>query len=130
MQQHPFSTILDSPLLPYNVFNSSPQCSTIYIYIYMSPARLPAHLPACPPTCPPACPPACPHACPPACPALTAHYSLPELAALKARLQSEGFGAVFMTGSGSTIVAVGSDIPPPFCKEAVKTQVCAPSNCT
>jgi hypothetical protein len=50
--------------------------------------------------------------------------SLPELAALKARLQSEGraqdpaLGAVFMTGSGSTLVGVGSDRAPAFLQEA------------
>jgi len=46
--------------------------------------------------------------------------NLPELAQLKARLQGEGKGlsAVFMTGSGSTIVGVGSDVPPAFLAEA------------
>lgn len=46
--------------------------------------------------------------------------NLPELARLKQRLQLESsgaFSAVFMTGSGSTIVGVGSDSPPPFLKE-------------
>lgn len=38
---------------------------------------------------------------------------LPELASLRAELEAEGcFSAVFMTGSGSTIVGVGSDRPP------------------
>lgn len=45
---------------------------------------------------------------------------LPELAAMKRRLQATGegdgrgrpFDAVFMTGSGSTVVCVGSDSPP------------------
>ncbi len=55
--------------------------------------------------------------------------SLPELAALKARLQGEGrsqspgLGAVFMTGSGSTIVGVGSDVPPAFLADP-SYQVC------
>ncbi len=43
--------------------------------------------------------------------------SLPELLALKQRLQRESGGAfstVFMTGSGSTIVCAGSDDPPAF----------------
>lgn len=43
--------------------------------------------------------------------------SLPELEALKGKLSAEGggrFSAVFMTGSGSTIVCAGSDEPPEF----------------
>jgi 4-diphosphocytidyl-2-C-methyl-D-erythritol kinase len=43
--------------------------------------------------------------------------NLPELAQLKQRLAVEGdgsFSAVFMTGSGSTIVCVGSDMAPRF----------------
>jgi 4-diphosphocytidyl-2-C-methyl-D-erythritol kinase len=44
---------------------------------------------------------------------------LPALAELKARLQAEGgFTSVFMTGSGSTIVGVGSDAAPAFLGEA------------
>jgi 4-diphosphocytidyl-2-C-methyl-D-erythritol kinase len=45
---------------------------------------------------------------------------LPELSALRDRLEAEGPGdgrrwdSVFMTGSGSTLVCVGSDAPPPF----------------
>lgn len=40
---------------------------------------------------------------------------LPALAELKDRLQKEGsFQSVFMTGSGSTIVGVGSDAAPAF----------------
>ena len=42
---------------------------------------------------------------------------LPELKNLKERLAKEGgasFKAVFMSGSGSTICAVGSDVPPSF----------------
>ena len=40
---------------------------------------------------------------------------LPELKELKERLQKEGdFDAVFMTGSGSTIVGIGSDTVPGF----------------
>ena len=40
---------------------------------------------------------------------------LPALAELKARLQETGaFTSVFMTGSGSTIVGVGSDVAPAF----------------
>jgi 4-diphosphocytidyl-2-C-methyl-D-erythritol kinase len=43
---------------------------------------------------------------------------LPELKALKDRLRSEGnFDAVFMTGSGSTIVGIGSDVAPAFLSE-------------
>jgi 4-diphosphocytidyl-2-C-methyl-D-erythritol kinase len=45
---------------------------------------------------------------------------LPALAELKTRLIEEGGGAcssVFMTGSGSTIVCVGSDVAPAFLKE-------------
>ncbi len=52
--------------------------------------------------------------------ALTLHPSpsLPSLAALKARLQAEGsFRAVFMTGSGSTVVGFGSDAAPAFLRE-------------
>jgi 4-diphosphocytidyl-2-C-methyl-D-erythritol kinase len=42
---------------------------------------------------------------------------LPALQELKTRLQEEGdFISVFMTGSGSTIVGVGSDIAPEFLK--------------
>jgi len=42
---------------------------------------------------------------------------LPALAQLKQRLQDEGnFSCVFMTGSGSTIVGVGSDAVPEFLK--------------
>lgn len=44
---------------------------------------------------------------------------LPELLELKERLIKEGnFEAVFMTGSGSTIVCFGSDTVPEFLKEA------------
>lgn len=44
--------------------------------------------------------------------------NLPSLAALKARLQAEGsFRAVFMTGSGSTVVGFGSDAAPAFLRE-------------
>ncbi len=43
---------------------------------------------------------------------------LPELKALKDRLRDEGdFQAVFMTGSGSTIVGIGSDVAPAFLSE-------------
>ena len=43
---------------------------------------------------------------------------LPELKALKDRLRDEGdFDAVFMTGSGSTIVGIGSDVAPAFLSE-------------
>ncbi|KAK9844076.1 hypothetical protein WJX81_003893 [Elliptochloris bilobata] len=43
---------------------------------------------------------------------------MPELAELKERLAGEGlFDAVFMTGSGSTIVCVGADQPPAFLQE-------------
>lgn len=43
---------------------------------------------------------------------------LPELKALKDRLVAEGdFESVFMTGSGSTIVGIGSDRVPPFLVE-------------
>jgi 4-diphosphocytidyl-2-C-methyl-D-erythritol kinase len=43
---------------------------------------------------------------------------LPELKALKDRLEDEGdFDAVFMTGSGSTIVGIGSDVAPAFLSE-------------
>lgn len=43
---------------------------------------------------------------------------LPELKALKDRLRDEGdFDAVFMTGSGSTIVGIGSDVAPAFLRE-------------
>ncbi|MEW5305142.1 MAG: hypothetical protein WDW36_007703 [Sanguina aurantia] len=43
--------------------------------------------------------------------------NLPQLAELKSRLIAEGgaqFSAVFMTGSGSTLVCAGSDSPPAF----------------
>lgn len=44
--------------------------------------------------------------------------NLPELAQLKQRLAGEGtYGAVFMTGSGSTIVCVGSDTAPQWLSE-------------
>jgi len=44
--------------------------------------------------------------------------TLPELKQLKDRLQEEGdFDVVFMTGSGSTLVCVGSDRPPDFLSE-------------
>ena len=44
--------------------------------------------------------------------------NLPELLQLKQRLQSEGsFQSVFMTGSGSTIVCVGSDSAPQWLSE-------------
>eukprot|EP00887_Chlorella_sp_A99_P003001 scaffold9.g3001.t1 len=46
--------------------------------------------------------------------------TLPQLAELKRRLQEAGgaaFSSVFMTGSGSTIVCVGSDAPPAFLAE-------------
>ncbi len=44
---------------------------------------------------------------------------LPALEELKTRLQEEGdFISVFMTGSGSTIVGVGSDTAPEFLKGA------------
>jgi 4-diphosphocytidyl-2-C-methyl-D-erythritol kinase len=44
---------------------------------------------------------------------------LPALEELKTRLQEEGaFISVFMTGSGSTIVGVGSDLAPGFLKGA------------
>lgn len=44
--------------------------------------------------------------------------NLPELLQLKQRLASEGsFDAVFMTGSGSTIVCVGSDTAPQWLSE-------------
>eukprot|EP00877_Chromochloris_zofingiensis_P007139 jgi/Chrzof1/2679/Cz11g24270.t1 len=52
--------------------------------------------------------------------------TLPELAALKQRLIQEGgsaFQSVFMTGSGSTIVCVGSDRPPAFLREPEYSQV-------
>ena len=43
---------------------------------------------------------------------------LPQLAALKERLQAEDrYTSVFMTGSGSTLVAVGSDYRPEWLKE-------------
>jgi len=43
---------------------------------------------------------------------------LPELKALKDRLAAEGdFDAVFMTGSGRTIVGIGSDVAPAFLSE-------------
>jgi len=45
--------------------------------------------------------------------------TLPELKQLKDKLQEEGdFDVVFMTGSGSTLVCVGSDKPPEFLSEA------------
>jgi hypothetical protein len=71
---------------------------------------------------------------PPACSPPCAPCSLPELAALKARLQTEGraqdptLGAVFMTGSGSTVVGVGSDRAPAFLQEPqykVCSRVCS-----
>lgn len=45
---------------------------------------------------------------------------LPALLELKQRLQSEGpgYSSVFMTGSGSTIVCIGSDVAPSFLQEA------------
>jgi len=46
--------------------------------------------------------------------------TLPELLALKERLIQEGgdnYSVVFMTGSGSTIVAIGDDTPPAFLSE-------------
>ena len=44
--------------------------------------------------------------------------NLPELLQLKQRLAAEGsFDAVFMTGSGSTIVCVGSDTAPAWLSE-------------
>jgi len=46
--------------------------------------------------------------------------TLPELLALKDRLAEEGgdaFSVVFMTGSGSTIVAIGDDTAPKFLEE-------------
>ena len=44
--------------------------------------------------------------------------TLPELKQLKDKLQEEGdFDVVFMTGSGSTLVCVGSDKPPEFLSE-------------
>lgn len=44
--------------------------------------------------------------------------NLPELLQLKQRLQAEGsYEAVFMTGSGSTIVCVGSDTAPQWLSE-------------
>lgn len=49
-----------------------------------------------------------------------AFMNLPALGALKERLQRESngrFSAVFMTGSGSTIVCIGSDEPPEFLQE-------------
>lgn len=49
-----------------------------------------------------------------------AFVNLPDLRALKDRLQNESdgrFTAVFMTGSGSTIVCIGSDEPPKFLQE-------------
>ena len=44
--------------------------------------------------------------------------TLPELLELKQKLQATGlYESVFMTGSGSTIVCVGSDSVPAFVKE-------------
>lgn len=60
------------------------------------------------------------HACAPNAmsPPRRSSPSLPSLAALKARLQAEGsFRAVFMTGSGSTVVGFGSDAAPAFLRE-------------
>jgi 4-diphosphocytidyl-2-C-methyl-D-erythritol kinase len=50
---------------------------------------------------------------------------LPALGELKERLRAEGgdaFSAVFMTGSGSTMVGVGSDSAPEFLKADAETQ--------
>ena len=45
--------------------------------------------------------------------------TLPELRLLKERLEAEGdFDVVFMTGSGSTLVCVGSDTVPEFLSES------------
>eukprot|EP00803_Ostreobium_quekettii_P010088 evm.model.scf_310.5 EVM.evm.TU.scf_310.5 scf_310:25857-26912(+) len=55
-----------------------------------------------------------------------AFKTLPELADLKGRLQREGggkFSAVFMTGSGSTIVCAGSDEVPEFLQEEAYSDV-------
>lgn len=50
--------------------------------------------------------------------------NLPELLQLKQRLQSEGsYEAVFMTGSGSTIVCVGSDTAPQWLSEPEYSQL-------
>lgn len=50
---------------------------------------------------------------------------LPELAQLKSRLQNDSdgrFAAVFMTGSGSTIVGVGSDQAPSWLQDEASEQ--------
>jgi GHMP kinases C terminal len=56
---------------------------------------------------------------------------LPELQDLKQRLTAEGsdaFSAVFMTGSGSTIVCFGDDKPPAFlAEEAYRDVFVAPA---
>lgn len=50
--------------------------------------------------------------------------NLPELLQLKQRLQAEGsYEAVFMTGSGSTIVCVGSDTAPQWLSEPEYSQL-------
>jgi 4-diphosphocytidyl-2-C-methyl-D-erythritol kinase len=50
--------------------------------------------------------------------------NLPELAALKDQLAASGsYDAVFMTGSGSTIVCVGSDAPPAWLSEDQYSQL-------
>ena len=79
------------------------------------------------------------HTCPPyphslltqPAPPLPPH-SLPELLELKERLRKDttttaggaAFSAVFMTGSGSTLVCMGGDVPPAFLKEQ-QYKVCA-----
>jgi 4-diphosphocytidyl-2-C-methyl-D-erythritol kinase len=57
-----------------------------------------------------------------------AYDTLPELLQLKQRLQAEGpssgaFDAVWMTGSGSTIVCMGSDAAPGFLSEPAYSSV-------
>lgn len=52
--------------------------------------------------------------------------SMPELGELKQRLMRDsdgGFSAVFMTGSGSTIVCVGSHEAPAFLQEPQYSQL-------
>jgi hypothetical protein len=61
-------------------------------------------------------------------PLMTAHCScsMPELGQLKQRLLADSsgcFSAVFMTGSGSTIVCIGSPEPPAFLQEPQYSQL-------